>query len=80
MKKALVLIMCLIFIGCASTQPNLHPVGKNNEDWLMDEKYCQISSGKPIDLWGIIWPGDFLELEQANERYYACLRAKGWLE
>jgi len=81
MKKVFLLFLCLTCIGCAhNTQPILYPNGKTDEDWLMDDKFCQIAAGKKTGPWGLVWPGNLLDRKQANEKYNACLREKGWLE
>jgi hypothetical protein len=78
MRRIILMLLCLLLGGCA-TMP-LHPVGKTYNDWVLDETYCRISSGKRTGFSGWSPEGLYINLSGANEKYDRCLKEKGWIQ
>jgi hypothetical protein len=79
MKKLLMIILVLSFIGCAGVK-NAVPPGKTVEnDWERDELSCRQQSGKVA---GILAPTmiGFIEnkAKGADDRYMKCMIELGW--
>jgi len=88
MRKILILLVLLSFIGCAAnqqvaydySQDDRYPPGKTDVDWEREEMECRTMSGKMTGIIGLTWIGFINNSGKVNDEYDACMRKKGWLK
>ena len=78
MKRITLMLLCLVFMGCAHSFSTLPP-NKTDADWERDSEYCLKSSGKITGFFAFN-PLALAINAGADKRFEQCLIDLGWVK